>query len=61
MKNLEVFPVQEFETLAFERQCQYTACSSVDLRLINAKFVSYNDQAPTPSVYTLYTWGHALD
>ena len=50
MKNLRVLLVisfQELQTVTFERQHQYTA-HLVNSRLIKAKFVGYNDQAPPP-------------
>ena len=43
MKNLEVLLI-----ISCPKTVK-TACYLVDLRLINARFVSYNDQAPSPS------------
>ena len=48
-KNPKVLLVQELETVTLERQRVNTARCSVDSRLTNTKFVSYNDWVPPNS------------
>ena len=40
----------------FERKCHYAVCYSIDSRLINRRFVSYNDRPPHSHTSIIHTY-----